>query len=169
MQHAAAIAVHEPDHLRRALLQEHRRGGVLRSVRRHRRRHRLVSGARAIRTTTSRTTSSRTINHQLVTEVAEDDGGDADAAGVEPVAAEGPEGGSFRGRHRDAVVDAEPGDGRDWLPRGVWSGSKPDAQQVRVVKPTATMTDITPGTVVSVKAVNAKGLEGWDWARVTVR
>jgi len=25
-----------------------------------------------------------------------------------------------------------------------------------------------PGTVLSVKAVNARGLEGWDWARVTV-
>jgi hypothetical protein len=27
---------------------------------------------------------------------------------------------------------------------------------------------VTPGTVLSVKAVNARGLEGWDWARVTV-
>jgi hypothetical protein len=47
--------------------------------------------------------------------------------------------------------------------------SKPDAQQLRVAKPAATLTGVTPGTVVSAKAVNAKGLEGWDWARVTVK
>ena len=33
----------------------------------------------------------------------------------------------------------------------------------------ATLPGVAPGTVVSVKAVNAKGLEGWDWARVTVK
>jgi hypothetical protein len=37
-----------------------------------------------------------------------------------------------------------------------------------VVKPTATLTGIAPDTVVSVKAVNAKGLEGWDWARIRI-
>ena len=46
--------------------------------------------------------------------------------------------------------------------------SKPDAQQLRVTKPTATLNNVAPGTVVAVKAVNAKGFEGWDWARVTV-
>ena len=52
-------AVHEPDHLRRALLQEHRCRVLLRGLRRHRRRHRVVSGARQSRTTTSRTICSR--------------------------------------------------------------------------------------------------------------
>jgi len=28
---------------------------------------------------------------------------------------------------------------------------------------------LTPGTVISVKAVNARGLEGWDWAHVDLR
>ena len=46
IQHAAAMQFLEPDHLRRALLQGHRRRGVLRRVRRHRRRHRIVSGPR---------------------------------------------------------------------------------------------------------------------------
>jgi hypothetical protein len=27
----------------------------------------------------------------------------------------------------------------------------------------------TAGTVVQVKAIGAKGLEGWDWARVVVQ
>ena len=31
-----------------------------------------------------------------------------------------------------------------------------------------TLPRVPPGTIVSVKAVNARGLEGWDWARVTV-
>jgi hypothetical protein len=49
------------------------------------------------------------------------------------------------------------------------AASKPETRQLRVVKPSATVAGITAGTVVSVKAVNAKGLEGWDWARVTVK
>jgi hypothetical protein len=28
---------------------------------------------------------------------------------------------------------------------------------------------VAPGTMVSVKAVNQRGLEGWDWARTTIR
>jgi hypothetical protein len=47
--------------------------------------------------------------------------------------------------------------------------SKPDAHQVRVSKPGAVLSKVEPGTVVAVKAVNAKGFEGWDWARVTVK
>jgi Tol biopolymer transport system component len=47
--------------------------------------------------------------------------------------------------------------------------SKPDAQQMRVTKPTVTLTKVEAGTVVAVKAVNATGLEGWDWARVTIK
>ena len=47
--------------------------------------------------------------------------------------------------------------------------AKPDAQQMRVSKPSAVLSNVVPGTVVAVKAVNAKGLEGWDWARVTVK
>ena len=59
IQHGAAMQFTQPDHLRRALLQEHRRRRLLRGLRRHRRRHRLVPGARATRTITSRTTCSR--------------------------------------------------------------------------------------------------------------
>jgi hypothetical protein len=48
------------------------------------------------------------------------------------------------------------------------SADKPEAQQLRVTKPTATVKAV-PGTVISVKAVNQKGLEGWDWARTTIK
>jgi hypothetical protein len=47
--------------------------------------------------------------------------------------------------------------------------SKPEAQQVRVSKPTVTLQNVAEGTRVAVKAVNAKGMEGWDWARTTVK
>jgi Tol biopolymer transport system component len=41
-------------------------------------------------------------------------------------------------------------------------------RRVTVTEPRATLAQVAPGTIVSVKAVNARGLEGWDWARVTV-
>jgi hypothetical protein len=31
-----------------------------------------------------------------------------------------------------------------------------------------TLPPVAAGTSISVKAVNARGLEGWDWARTTV-
>ena len=37
-----------------------------------------------------------------------------------------------------------------------------------VTEPHAALPQVAPGTVVSVKAVNARGLEGWDWARITI-
>jgi hypothetical protein len=40
---------------------------------------------------------------------------------------------------------------------------------VSVTQPSARLTNVPAGTVVSVKAVNARGVEGWDWARVVVR
>jgi hypothetical protein len=39
----------------------------------------------------------------------------------------------------------------------------------RVVKPAATIPGAGPGMVVSVKAVNARGLEGWDWGRTIIK
>jgi len=47
--------------------------------------------------------------------------------------------------------------------------TRPDAQHTRVNKPSAVLSNVAPGTVVAVKAVNGKGFEGWDWARVTVK
>jgi Peptidase family M28/WD40-like Beta Propeller Repeat len=47
--------------------------------------------------------------------------------------------------------------------------SAPDAHQLRVSKPIATLTNVGSGWSIAVKAINANGLEGWDWARVTVK
>jgi hypothetical protein len=46
---------------------------------------------------------------------------------------------------------------------------KPDARQMHVAKPAVALNDIAAGTAVAVKAVNARGLESWDAARVVVK
>jgi len=43
--------------------------------------------------------------------------------------------------------------------------SDPLRHRVTVTEPRVTLDQIAPGSVVSVKAVNARGLDGWDWAR----
>ena len=45
----------------------------------------------------------------------------------------------------------------------------PATARLTVKAPRATLPPLPSGTVVAVKAVNARGLEGWDWARATVR
>jgi len=45
----------------------------------------------------------------------------------------------------------------------------PSLHTLHAVKPNATLPGAGAGTQVQVKAVNAKGLEGWDWARTRVR
>ncbi|MDQ3012026.1 MAG: M20/M25/M40 family metallo-hydrolase [Acidobacteriota bacterium] len=49
---------------------------------------------------------------------------------------------------------------------GSGNGAK---QQVKVSAPRITLRNVKPETVVSVKAVNVRGLEGWDWSRVTLK
>ncbi len=46
--------------------------------------------------------------------------------------------------------------------------SSPHSHRLIVAAPHATIPQIAPGGVVSVKAVNARGLEGWDWAKIIV-
>ncbi len=41
-------------------------------------------------------------------------------------------------------------------------------QPLKVSTPRVTLRNVKPGTVVSVKAFNARGLEGWDWSRITL-
>jgi hypothetical protein len=46
--------------------------------------------------------------------------------------------------------------------------ANPSLHTVRVTQPKATLAGAAPGTAVRVKAINAKGMEGWDWARAIV-
>jgi len=45
---------------------------------------------------------------------------------------------------------------------------KSKLHRVTVTQPHAALPQLAPGMVVSVKAVNARGLEGWDWATVRI-
>ena len=47
--------------------------------------------------------------------------------------------------------------------------SDPLANRITVTVPKATLASLPAGTQVAVKAVNARGLEGWDWARVVIQ
>ena len=42
--------------------------------------------------------------------------------------------------------------------------SDPHGHRLAVTQPTVTIPQLAAGSVVLVKAVNARGLEGWDWA-----
>ena len=110
-----------------------------------------------------------TINHQLVTEVAK-----TTAATLMLLA-------SSPSRLTDLKVDSFTGGTAkiSWTPspeKGITGyivaygpPSNPESQTLRVTQASATVPKIAAGSVISVKAVNGKGLEGWDWARVTVR
>jgi Tol biopolymer transport system component len=45
---------------------------------------------------------------------------------------------------------------------------KASLRREKTVASRVTLRDVKPGMLVSVKAVNARGLEGWDWSRVTI-
>jgi hypothetical protein len=110
-----------------------------------------------------------TINHQLVTEVAR-----TTAASLMLLA-------SSPSRIADLKVEAVKGGTAtvSWAPspeKGVTGylvsygpAASPHALQLRVTSPNATIKGAAPGTVVAVKAINERGLEGWDWARVEVK
>ena len=110
-----------------------------------------------------------TINHQLVTEVAK-----TTAATLMLLA-------SSPSRLADVKIDSFTGGTAkvSWTPspeKGVTGyivaygpPSNPEAQQLKVAQPSATVPKVSAGWVISVKALNAKGLESWDAARVTVK
>lgn len=45
----------------------------------------------------------------------------------------------------------------------------PAAVPAQQAKPRARLEGVPAGSVVAVKALNARGLEGWDWARAVAR
>jgi Tol biopolymer transport system component len=110
-----------------------------------------------------------TINHQLVTEVAKTTAATLMLMASSPSRLSGLTVESVASG--TAVVSWTPSPEKGVTRYVVSYGpaSKPDAQQITVTSPQATLKGVTPGTIVSVKAVNAKGFEGWDWARVTVK
>ena len=45
----------------------------------------------------------------------------------------------------------------------------PALHSLKVTQPKATLTGATAGQVVRVKAINAEGMEGWDWAKAVIK
>jgi hypothetical protein len=109
-----------------------------------------------------------TINHELVTEVARTTAATLMLLASSPSRLTGL--GAVRGAGGTVTVSWTPSPEQGVQAYLVAYGpaSNPHAQQLRVPKPTATLRNAGPGTIVSVKAVNARGLEGWDWARVKI-
>ena len=96
-------------------------------------------------------------------------GGDARVPRVEPVAAQGRHGGEDGGGC-GSHVDAQPGIGHQDLHRRLRAGQRAaaradDGDGARAVLPAG----LPAGTQIAVKAVNGRGLEGWDWARTVLQ
>ncbi len=110
-----------------------------------------------------------TINHQLVTEVAKTTAATLMLMASSPSRLADLKVESFT--NGTAKVSWTPSPEKGVTTYLVTSGpaNSPEGKQLKVTSPSATLTGVTAGTVISVKAVNAKGLEGWDWARVTVK
>ena len=110
-----------------------------------------------------------TINHQQVTEVAKTTAATIMLLASSPSRLKGLEANAVTGRATTVRWTPSPEKGVTSYLVAWGPPSDPEAQQMKVDKPTATLKGVSPGMVVSVKAVNAKGLEGWDWARVTIK
>ncbi len=109
------------------------------------------------------------INHQLITEVSKTTAATLMLLASSPSRLKDLRIDSFRNGSATLSWTPSPEKGVTGYIVAYGPASNPDSHQQRVIKPSATLTGIAAGTVVSVKAVNAKGLEGWDSARVTVK
>ncbi|MCA1649835.1 MAG: M20/M25/M40 family metallo-hydrolase [Acidobacteria bacterium] len=110
-----------------------------------------------------------TINHQLVTEVAKTTAATLMLLASSPSMLKDLKVEGFRNGTATLSWTPSPEKGVTGYLVAYGPAGQPEALQIRVVSPTVTVPKVTPGTLVAVKAVNAKGLEGWDWARVVVK
>jgi peptidase M28-like protein/WD40 repeat protein len=108
------------------------------------------------------------INHQLVTEVAKTTAATLMLLASSPSRLSDLKVDSFNGGTAAVSWKASPEKSVTGYLVAYGPPEKPEAQQIRVAKPAATISKVTPGTLVAVKAMTDKGLEGWDWARVRI-
>jgi hypothetical protein len=108
-----------------------------------------------------------TINHQLVAEVAK-----MTTASIMLLASSPSRLGDVEARREETgvLVTWTPSVEEDVVEYVVSYGPSTDslANQVTVPNAQARLPDLPAGTVISVKAVNNRGMEGWDWARTTL-
>jgi hypothetical protein len=110
-----------------------------------------------------------TVNHQLIAEVAKVTVASAMLMASSP------------SRLTGVSVEKSPGGGMmvSWDPaveqdvnryRVVYGPeSDPQTRTLMVNEPRVVLEGVRPGTVVAVKAVNGRGMEGWDWAQISIR
>jgi len=110
-----------------------------------------------------------TINHQLVTEVSKTTAATLMLLASSPSRLKNLKVDKSTGESATVSWTASPEKGVTGYIVAYGPASNPESQQIRVTTASATIPKIAPGSVISVKAVNAKGLEGWDWARAQVR
>jgi Tol biopolymer transport system component len=110
-----------------------------------------------------------TINHQLVTEVAKTTAATLMLLASSPSRVKDLKVDSFRNGTATLSWTPSPETRVTGYVVAYGPAAQPEARQIRVIGPTATLPNVQPGTMVAVKAVNAKGLEGWDGARVVIK
>jgi hypothetical protein len=108
-----------------------------------------------------------TINHQLVTEVAKTTAATLMLMASSPSRLKDLKIDSYQNGTASLSWTASPENGITGYILAWGSADKPEAQQIKVTRPAASI-KVPPGATVAVKAVNQHGLEGWDWARVVV-
>jgi hypothetical protein len=109
------------------------------------------------------------MNHQLITEVAKTTAATLMLLASSPSRLTDLEVTSFSGGVATLTWKPSPERGVNSYVVAYGPPDKPEERQIRVIAPTAKLSNITPGTIVAVKAVNSRGLEGWDWARIVVK
>lgn len=110
-----------------------------------------------------------TVNHQLVTEVAKTTAATLMLLASSPARLAGLSVDGFTAGRATLSWTPSPETGVTGYIVAYGPASNPEAERVRVKSATVTLDNVVPGTVVAVKAVNEKGLEGWDWARITLK
>ena len=109
-----------------------------------------------------------TINHRLVTEVAKTTAATLMLLASSPSRLTGLKVDSYRNGTASLSWTPAPENGISGYIVAWGPADTPEAQQTKAARAEATI-KAGPGTVVSVKAVNAKGLEGWDWAKIVIK
>jgi peptidase M28-like protein/WD40 repeat protein len=110
-----------------------------------------------------------TINHDLVTETSKTTVATLMLLASSPSRLAGVAAGALSGGAVDVSWTAAPERGVVSYRVAYGPPSDPLRRSTSVREPRVHLTGIEPGWVVSVKAVNARGLEGWDWGRTIVR
>jgi hypothetical protein len=110
-----------------------------------------------------------TINHELVTETAKTTAATLVYLASSPSRLKDVKVASYANGTAELAWAASPEKGVGEYIVGVGSTLENIRERTRVNGTRATVTNVKPGAVVGVKAVNARGLEGWDWGRVAIK